>query len=101
MLFESRKTPNDIPIHTNHYYEKKEKGVFRAPYNNKLVDMNDDSTKHIHKMIDKLTSKHNVDCMPDYYIVNIVLISRDVCKHVHAAQLYSNIGNDIETNLVT
>ena len=110
----------DILNHTNYYYVKKGKGIFRAPYNNKLVDMNDDITEHIHKMIDRLTSKHNIDCTPDYYIVNIVSGEcncfdfiwngpfRDACKHVHAARIYNNIKNDIDTekeiiraNLVT
>ena len=66
--------------------------------------MNDDITEHIHKMIDRLTSKHNIDCMPDYYIVNIV---SGECN-VNAARIYNITKNNIDTekeiikaNLVT
>jgi len=115
--------------HNNHYYyvkKSKDSSIFISSYDDQIVEFSEETMNKLSPMINKLAEKSIQEAggiQSNYYIVNIITGEcplcldyiwngplRDVCKHVHAARIYSNylkshnhdeFVNNIKYELVT
>ncbi|CAG8565784.1 10071_t:CDS:2, partial [Gigaspora rosea] len=94
---------------SDYFYVKKGNNSFCSPYNSAPIKINHEIQLKIDKMVGKLASKHNIEILPQYYLVNIQLGECmcldfiwnssfcDVCKHCHAARLFRSIQEKTES----
>ena len=92
----------------NYYYVKQsqDSNIFISSYDDKIVEFSNEIMNKLSPMLNKLAEKTIQEAggiQSNYYVVNIITGEcplcldyiwngplHDVCKHVHAARIYSN-----------
>ncbi|KAF0541199.1 proteophosphoglycan ppg4 [Gigaspora margarita] len=92
-----------IPEQENYMLVKKQSRRFYSPYNFHPIDLTTQISEKLNELIIKLCNRDNLNVPNTCYLVNTLSGEctcydyiwnspfRDVCKHVHAAQLYTEV----------